>query len=410
MPYIFALLSLLLAVATHADNPTPQRVLLISIDGYRHDYTALHKPPFLTEFRQRGAVLASLRPAFPTKTFPNHLTLVTGMLPAHHGIVYNSFYAPDIGRPYNKSQRAAVTNPDFYLAEPLWVLLERQGRKTATYFWPGSEASIGGISPSIVKPYNKSTPTQARIDEVLGWIGQRGPDAPAFMTLYFSQVDDAGHVHGPTSKATKAAIFSLDKQLKMLWTQAQKLDPSLNLVIVSDHGMQALVAGQTEPLVKAGSEQLLENYRWVGNGPTVQLYKKNNATAPARVAAALNQTAQHFACHTPVSAPAALAITNTQRMGDILCVADQRWNIATPNARSFSKGNHGWHAQEQLDPAAKDLHGIFYAQGPAFKTGVVHTTQDNIHVMPLLAKILGVETSKDLDGSAAALTPLLHQN
>lgn len=391
-----------------AINKATQRLLLISIDGYRHDYTDLHQPPFLTDFRQQGASLVSLRPAFPSLTFPNHLTLVTGMRPARHGIVFNSFYAPDLGLEYTKSQPASVLNPDFYLAPPLWVLLERAGIKTATYFWPGSEAAIGGHTPSTYLRFNKATPVRARIDTVLEWIAQTGPEAPRFMTLYFSQVDDAGHDFGPTHPKTRAAVHALDAELARLWQQAQTLDPELNLVIVSDHGMYARVDGQQEPLFTKATEHLKAHYRYLGFGPTAQLYRAHNHNRNLQAdAELLNRHGQHRTCYTQASAPAALDLGVQGRMGDIVCVARARWNIALPGKDRFPAGNHGWPPFEAEEPAAKDLHAIFYARGPAFKAGVVHSTQDNAHVMPLLAKIVGIEVPADLDGQLSAMSELL---
>ena len=389
-------------------NQASSRLLLISIDGYRYDYTDLHQPPFLTEFRANGATLASLRPAYPSKTFPNHLTLVTGMRPARHGIVFNSFYAPELDARYSLKDRAAIQNPDFYLAEPLWVLMERAGYKTATYFWPGSEAPINGITPTQFEVYKHSTPPAERVDKVLHWIAQKGPDAPRFMSLYFSQIDDAGHDFGPTAPETKQAVLELDHTLAQLWHRAQQLDPELNVVIVSDHGMQARVEHQQVALFSEQDQHIAANYQVVGHGPSVQLYKRASGQAdPEQDAAQLNRKAEHFTCYTGATAPSQWAMAETQRMGDILCAADNYWNITANAEERFSAGNHGWSTDETLEPGAKDLHAIFYARGPAFKAGALLPTRDNIHVMPLLAHILGIDLPAPVDGNLTEMQDLL---
>ncbi|UTA48287.1 ectonucleotide pyrophosphatase/phosphodiesterase [Simiduia sp. 21SJ11W-1] len=403
----------LTATSTEGHKP---RLLLVSIDGYRHDYTRLHKPPFLSRFKEDGASLNSLRPVFPSKTFPNHLTLVTGVVPARHGIVYNHFYAPDLNAEYSLGDSAAVTNPDFYLAKPLWVLAQAQGLKTATYFWPGSEAPIHGLKPSIVKSYNKNTPIEARIDEVLRWVAMQGPDAPQFMSLYFSHVDDAGHHYGPHHRQTRNAVHTLDAALSALWQGIQASDSRVNLVIVSDHGMYPRQKAQTTPLFNEATHALSKQFRTVGSGPSVQFYRtvaaQNAATAQLeaeRAVLQINAHAKHFRCMTPNQAPKHYRLQGTERMGDFICVANAHWNIRVTPDHKFPAGNHGWPAFEQDDPAAIDMHGIFYARGPAFGEGRKLPTQDNVHVMPLLAHILGIKLPEPaaLDGKLEALAPLL---
>ena len=215
-------------------------VLLISIDGYRHDYNELYKPPNLTKFAKEGVSAKSLIPGFPSKTFPSHLSQVTGLYPGRHGIVDNAFYAPELNKNYNYKDRSTVIDGQFYSGVPLWSLASQHQMVSGVYFWPGSEAPINGHFPSHYVPYEHSTPHMDRINKVMEWIKLPLRERPHFLSLYFSDVDSAGHRYGPRSEEVRQAVLKVDQSLGYLFQQLRPLGLDINIVITSDHGMAAL--------------------------------------------------------------------------------------------------------------------------------------------------------------------------
>jgi alkaline phosphatase D len=378
-------------------------VLLISIDGYRWDYTKKYRPKFLSKFKKMGSSVKSLRPAYPTKTFPNHLSIVTGRYPMNHGIVANSFYAPDLKKEYSLRNREAVENGDFYLSLPIWGLAERQGMRTATYFWPGSEAEILGERPSYFLKYNHGTPHNERIETVEKWFNLKDPKRPHLVTLYFHDVDSAGHNYGPDSKEVKEAIEKVDKSIEDVVTRVRKTGLPVNIIIVSDHGMASLKDKNYESILKTQqAKDQISNFIVKGKGPVIQLYnKEESAISLKSYTKLLNKKAKNYKCYLGNKTPKKYNFRNHPRVGDIVCMAKKYWSIGTKDI-SIPEGNHGW---SQFD--GKDMHAIFYAQGPSFKSSKEIGTRDNIHIYPLLAKVLGLKLDVKIDGKLKAMKGLL---
>lgn len=378
-------------------------VLLISIDGYRWDYTKKYSPKFITKFMNAGSSVKSLRPSFPTKTFPNHLSIVTGRYPMNHGIVGNSFYAPDIDRSYSLRDRGAIEDSRFYTAKPLWVLAEEQGMKAATYFWPGSEAKIDNYYPSYYLKYNHGTPHQERINTVLSWFKLPKEKRPHFTTLYFHDVDSAGHRYGPNSPETKAAVHKVDNSLRKLITELNKLKLPINIVIVSDHGMAELDEDKVELIGKSNKvKKNLENFKIVGKGPLVHFYRTNKSFKfVTKTMNLINKEANHYKCYKKNQTPKKLNFRKNSRIGNFVCIADKGWSISHKK-KSIPKGNHGW---SQFD--GDDMHSILYAKGPNFKKSFKHGTVNNVDIYPMIAKILGLKINHKVDGKLKNIIPLL---
>jgi predicted AlkP superfamily pyrophosphatase or phosphodiesterase len=168
-------------------------VILISFDGWRWDYLDRYEAPHLRALAARGVRAEGLIPAFPSVTYPNHYTLVTGLYPDHHGVVANSMVDPAIGADRFTMSSATARDPSWWGGEPIWTTVIKRGGRSASMFWPGSEAN----PPTYWLPYDGAMPNSARVARVLEWL--RLPDAarPSFVTLYFSDVDSAGHRYGP---------------------------------------------------------------------------------------------------------------------------------------------------------------------------------------------------------------------
>jgi alkaline phosphatase D len=398
-----SLLSCYLSANTTAAVPEKPYVLLVSIDGYRYDYNSLHSPKHLTDFAKHAATITRFEPSFPTVTFPNHITLVTGLYPAHHGIVSNRFYNHALQQPYAMNIKQAVTDGRFYHGVPLWSLAGQQGLKSATYFWPGSEAKIAGQRPNYWLPYRDNAPNNERVEQVLQWFNLAEDQRPQFVTLYFSDVDTAGHLFGPESTNTYQAVQKVDQAVGLLLAGIKALPFKVNVIITSDHGMANV----------AGFERLYTDKLFVGNKALKARFSFNNDAAFSLVTAtgenkqqdldalkALTQKVPGLQFYRQQDIPASLHFNNNPSIGDAILISNQHY-ITSTDARAGVVGKHGYDAS-----VISDMNTVLYAQGPAFN----HVTVDyaeNIHLYPLIADILGLTITEPIDGRLSVLSPLL---
>lgn len=383
-----------------ADAPRPS-VLLISIDGFRADYLDRFDVPHLQELARRGVRAEALIPSFPSKTFPNHYTLVTGLYPDHHGIIANNMYDPAMDASFSLSNREAVSDGRWWGGEPLWVTAERQGQRSATYFWPGSEAAIRGVRPSYWLPYDDDVPGPARVDQVLAWLDLPPAERPAFITLYFSEVDHWGHEAGPDAPETRAAAARVDGYVGRLLDglAARGLDAAVNVIVVSDHGM---VATSPERAVVLDDYVRLDDLRIVDWSPVLMLYPPEDSLEAVYDAL---RRAPHLTVYRKEALPEALHFGTHPRVPPLVALADEGWVITTRAqlARSperFAGGTHGY------DPRVPSMHALFIAAGPAFRNGLTVEPFSNVHVYSLMAAILGLAPAPN-DGDVRVVQPLL---
>ena len=216
----------------------PQTVLLVSLDGFRRDLLDRYSPPALTALGNDGVVAAAMIPSFPTLTFPNHYSIVTGLYPAHHGIISNTMFDPVFNATFTIGS-SAVTEARWWAGEPIWVTAEKQGVKSASFFWVGSEAEIEGVRPSIYKKYDASMTFAGRVDSVLAWLSLPAAQRPRMITLYFDEPDHTEHQRGPDSPEARAAVLMVDSAIARLvgGLRTKGLYDAVDLIIVSDHGM-----------------------------------------------------------------------------------------------------------------------------------------------------------------------------
>ena len=234
----FILLAFVFAsLAQKPVNDLKPTVILISLDGFRYDYLDKYSPPALNALAKNGVRAKWMIPSFPTKTFPNHYTIATGLYPAHHGIVENQVY--DYGEVFNMSKLAEVQNPRWWWGEPIWVTAEKQGQRSASYFFVGTGTEIAGKFASYWRTYNGRVPNDMRVDKALAWLDNPVATRPTMITLYFSDTDDAGHEFGPDAEETKYAVWNVDRSIQRLMDglKTRKIDKKVNIIIVADHGM-----------------------------------------------------------------------------------------------------------------------------------------------------------------------------
>ena len=360
-------------------------VILISIDGFRADYLDRGRTPTLASLAASGVRADALKPSFPTLTFPNHYTLVTGLYPDHHGIVDNRMIDPAIDHMFVYKDSKAIADPAWWRGEPLWVGVENSGRHAATMFWPGTNVAIDGVRPSHWIEFNGKVSPERRVDQLLAWFDLRGARKPAFYTLYFEQVDHAGHDYGPDSPEVDAALREVDAALARLVAglEARGAFARTNLVIVSDHGMTSTSPERViylDDLIPLDDAGLVTSGILAGMNP-----KPDRASGIESVLLAKHD---HMRCWRKSEIPARFHYGTNPRVPALLCLADDGWLVSTreavKNRKHFSLGEHGY---DNDDPA---MRALFVAHGPALKSGVRVRELDNVDVYPLVAHLLAL--------------------
>ncbi|WP_294252615.1 ectonucleotide pyrophosphatase/phosphodiesterase [uncultured Sphingomonas sp.] len=409
-----ALIAVLQACATppvQAPPPPPAAVearpavtILISIDGFRADYLQRGVTPNLTRLAAQG-ITGSMRPSFPSKTFPNHWTLVTGLVPDHHGIVGNRMEDP--AHP-NETFTTASDAPYWWnAAAPIWVEAEKAGIRTGTVFWPGANVAwgssvtrpdhgdyAGGTRPRDWLQYNQAINDTQRVDTVLDWLRRPAANRPRFVTLYFDRVDTVGHGHGPDSPEVTQAAAQVDAQIGALIEGLAALHQPANLIVVSDHGMSETSDTRVIPL---GLPK--DSYHLIEGGPFAALNPLPGKEA--LVEQALLRPHPHMECWRKADIPARFRFGTNARVPALFCLAEPRWMIVeTLPGAPFTRGEHGY------DNRSPDMAALFVAAGPAFRHGTLPAF-DNVDVAPLLRDLLGLPPKAGLDGDDVPFRGLL---
>jgi len=394
-----------LALTGCASTPSPAdepaSVLLVSIDSFRADYLDRGVTPNLARLAQEGARARWMNPSYPSLTFPNHYTLVTGLRPDHHGIVHNSMRDPVLGE-FRNSDEKAVREPRWWGGEPLWVTAEKSGLRTATLFWPGSEAPINGTWPSDWIKYDDAMPMTQRVDQVVGWLARPARERPRLTTLYFGALDHTAHDFGPDSPQTEATLAEVDAAIGRLLQElaARGLRDRVNLVIVSDHGMAPVPYSQSlniDTLIDSADATYMSVGEVIGFVPK----PGHETTAEAKLVG----RHEHYECWRKHELPPRWHYGAHPRIPPIVCQMDVGWEAVRPKKLAerqpgTTRGSHGY------DPADPTMRALFIAQGPAFRRGIELAPFDNVDVYPLLAKLVGV-TPRPNDGDIAPLLPAL---
>lgn len=402
------LLCLLFSSASIAQKKSvDQIVLLISFDGFRYDYAERLNLPNFKRFIREGAAAEGLIPSFPSKTFPNHYTIVTGLYPGNHGLVDNGFYDPDQEKLYSMRNREVVTDSTFYGGIPLWQLAKQNGIKSASYFWVGSELKQENLHPDYFFEYNQSVPFTQRVDKVIEWLALPESERPRMITLYFSSPDYESHRHGPFAAETKAKVLEMDSLLGMIMNRVDSTQLPVNMVLVSDHGMKELIDKTETYIFLDDLVKTTGSIKVVNGGTQAHLYTGSASQADS-LARALKKVAKNFSVVSRKDFPAEWHYNNP-RSGDILVIANPGKYLITGNRESHLResnkgGTFGVHG---YDPAkVKDMQGIFYARGPRVKGGKKISAFKNIHVYPFIALMMDIKLPP-IDGNENVLRPIL---
>jgi len=394
-----ALLLLTVNFSAPAQSPRPAgdlkpTVILISLDGFRADYLAWYKPPTLLRLARTGVRARWMTPSFPSKTFPNHYAIATGLYPQNNGIVENNIYDRETKVTFSMDNRPEVQNGRWWLGEPIWITAEKQGQRAAPFFFPGSEAEIGGVRPTYWKPYNGKVTNSERVDTLLGWLDLPASERPTFLSLYFSDVDDAGHGFSPHSVEAKNAVLKVDHDLDRMieGLNLAALRQPTNLIIVSDHGMAA-----TSPDRVVWIHDIADpaDYHVVEEGTVAMIDAQPGHEAV--LAASLLRPHDHVTCLRKQDMPARLHYGRNPRVTAFVCMADMGWLLfdVFPKKWGIDLGSHGY------DNLAPEMQAIFIAAGPNIAPRGKLPTFDNVDVYPLVRDLLRLPPVAGIDGTDA---------
>lgn len=380
-------LVLIMALALMArQSATAKRVLLISCDGFRWDYPLWYNTPSLDAMAQHGAS-GELVPSFPSKTFPNHYTLATGLRPEHHGIIANSFINRKTGARFRLSDPKTKFDPHYYKGEPIWLTAQRQGLRAAVFYWPGSDVAINGHYPNLWHRYDEKPHMtfEQRVDGVMQQLTDK--HGPELVMAYFEEPDASGHNYGPQARETRHAVEHVDSLLGSLRSRIAKagLSDSVNIVVLSDHGMTWFT-----PSRQISVNQYLKPtwYKSVeGSLPT-------NIYAPERwqqdsIVKALSHVA-HLRTWRKADMPQWLHYQADPNIGDVVVLCDEGWLFTDETCHDG--GMHGY------DPAYSDMHALFRACGPDMQQGVSLGAFSNTAVYAIVCHLLGIQPAKN-DGN-----------
>jgi predicted AlkP superfamily pyrophosphatase or phosphodiesterase len=383
-------------ISGRSNSPEQQKksyVILISVDGFRYDYAEKYNATTILDLSSKGIKANSMIPSYPSLTFPNHYSIVTGMYPSHHGLVSNYFYDPSRKESYSMRNAATVKDGSWYGGVPLWVLAEQQQMLTASFYWVGSEADIQGIRPTYHYAYNEAIPIERRIQIVVDWLNLPAEKRPHLITFYFPEVDHDGHSYGPDSPKTAETVRWLDSSIKKLTDAVKTTGLPVNYILVSDHGMTNIDVENTLSMPSAvdtskfiiprGSELVVLYAKDKKDIlPTYQELKKHE-----------NGFKVYFKSEMSKQLHYGDEDDKMNRMGDILLIPD--WpKVFHFSSRKPNPGAHGY------DPyKLKDMHASFFAWGPIFKNGITVSAFENVNVFPVITKILGLNYAHTIDGT-----------
>jgi predicted AlkP superfamily pyrophosphatase or phosphodiesterase len=382
--------------------PGNQKVLLISIDGFMPEYYHRFDTPALDRLASEGVLADYMIPVFPTKTFPNHYSIVTGLYTENTGVIANNMYDPEMDARFSLGNRDAVSNGDWYGGEPIWVTAEKQNVRTATMFWPGSEAEINGVRPTRWMPYDDDMPYKARVDSIISWLQVEDETEPAFLTTYFSKVDSYGHDYGTESDSVQAAVQEVDGLIGYLLDELDRTGTgeNLNIIITSDHGMADLSPDRViilDDIIDMDDVTVID---WT---PVAMI--QPDSGKKESVFRLLKEAESNYTVYKKEDIPEEYHVKNHIRVPEIMVIADIGYTIATNGYlenREIMGATHGY------DHRTPEMRSFFLATGPVFKEGEGSGPFQNIHLYELMAHMLNINPSPN-DGSLDSLRHILRE-
>ncbi|KAK1662702.1 hypothetical protein QYE76_050861 [Lolium multiflorum] len=392
-----------LSAARPLSNLPKPVVLLISTDGFRFGYQHKSPNPHLRRLIANGTSAAEgLIPVFPTLTFPNHYSIVTGLYPSSHGIINNFFPDPVSGAEFNMGSH----EPHWWLGEPLWATAADQGVLASTFFWPGSEVHKGAwdCPEKYCRHYNESVPFEDRVDAVLAYFDLPADEMPQFLTLYFEDPDHQGHQVGPDDPVLTDAVKHMDEMMGRLIAglEARGVFEDVNIIWVGDHGMvgtcdqKLVILEDLAPWVQVESD-------WVLSTTPLLAIKPPEGVSPAEVVAKMNEglasgkvkNGEYLKVYLKEDLPSRLHYSESYRIPPIVGLVDEGYKLEIKGSNAKECGGaHGY------DNAFFSMRTMFVAHGPRFERGKTVPSFENVEIYNVIASILSLNPASN-NGSAS---------
>ncbi|WP_347217839.1 ectonucleotide pyrophosphatase/phosphodiesterase [Chryseobacterium sp.] len=381
-------------------------VIMISTDGFRYDYAQKYNAENLLKFSGSGVKAESMIPSYPSITFPNHWSLITGLYPAHHGLIDNFFYDYKRKETYAMNNKKHAEDGSWYGGTPLWGLAEKQGMVSASLMWVGSASDAGGMRPTYYYPYHEKFTPSEKIEKVINWLKLPEDKRPHFISLYFPEVDGSGHHFGPDTKETEYAVHLIDQAIGELVQKVNDLGlKNVNFVFVSDHGMIKVDGGM--PLEIPALLLDKNRFDFYNSQTLLRVVVKN----PDEVKAVYKELKAHktndYEVYLDKKLPKYLHFSTKDdkynRIGQILLLPKAP-KIFLEKGKRTSVGKHGYNPG-----TVPEMKATFYAWGPEFKNNLEIDEFANINVYPLVAEVLGLKIEQPIDGKLKVLGKILKE-
>ncbi len=381
-----------------SDKQKPNTTILISLDGFRYDYLDRGVTPTLAKIAKDGVRAAYLQPVFPSSTFPNHISIITGLYPTNHGIVANKFIDTNSNEIYSIGSKVAA-DPKWYYGEPFWLTCKKNNVVSASYFWPSSDLNDSSRNPNYFEKYEHKRDYLKRVNGVFSWIDLPEKLRPAFITLYFDSPDSFGHSNGTNSSELNKKLAELDSVINYMikGLESRNILKSTNIIILSDHGMKDFNINtviNTKNLFPAYYADI------INNSSCLLVYPKPGYDDSVRIS--LSKHSQNYRFYHSDSLPKIFSVGPTSRLGKYVVIADCGW-IFTEKTEWDKKyvATHGF------DNRCLEMQGIFFAVGPDFKQSYSSIGLRNIDVYPLLCKIFNFDINHEIDGDLQKIEHIL---
>lgn len=379
-------------------------VIMISTDGFRYDYAKKYNAENLLKYSNQGVQAKAMIPSYPSITFPNHWSLITGLYPSHHGLIDNFFYDYARKESYAMSKKDNAEDGSWYGGIPLWSLAEKQNMVSASLQWVGSASDAGGIRPTYYYPYHEKFSPSEKVNKVINWLKLPEEIRPHFISLYFPEVDGAGHRFGPDAKETESAVHLVDDAIGELVQKVNDLGlKNVNFVFVSDHGMIKVDGGNPLEI----PEMLFDKNRfdYYNSQTLLRVYVKNPHEVKKVYKELKANKTDDYEVYLDKKLPKYLHFATRDdkynRIGQILLIPKAP-KIFLEQGRKTSTGKHGYNPR-----IVPEMKATFFAWGSDFKNNLVIDEFENVTVYPLVAEILGLKIDEKIDGKLKKLKPIL---
>jgi predicted AlkP superfamily pyrophosphatase or phosphodiesterase len=375
-------IGLVAATARPGEAPPPSLVIL-SLDGLRHDDPQRVAGGAFSRLAREGASAVRMEPPFPASTFPAHATLATGCYPERHGILNSRF------RDARRGEFDRSNDPEWIACEPLWVTAEKQGVRAGVLNWVGSFGRWRGRAASYHDPAFTPRTDRVTIEGVVRWLGLPAPLRPRLILAYLEGVDHTAHRDGPDSARARQRVVVEDRLLASFIARIGSLPggAGVNLIVVSDHGMavrnSALDPGTA--LARAG----IPGRTWSSGGSAnVYLRRKEDLPRAARVLAGL----PGLEVYRSGAIPGDLHYDFPGRTGDLVLIAPVGAELGSDSFPEKLGGIHGYRGTEP------SMGAVFFGWGPAFGPGNRVEGIRAVDVYSLACRILGIAPSGSEQG------------